>query len=66
MNSHVLERISVCFQQAKDPIDFLSGPLPVAGTAEFGWPRWKVGEGSLSLRRGIPSTSEAHSRKRSL
>lgn len=43
MDSRVLQILSVF--PARDPIDFLCGPTPVASTTESGWPGWKTGAG---------------------
>lgn len=58
MDSRVLQILSVF--PARDPIDLLCGPTPVASTRESGWPGWKTGAG-LCLHRGIPSASESWS-----
>lgn len=47
----VFSRFSVCFQQARDPIDLLCGPTPMASTTESGWTGWKTGAGIVFTQR---------------
>lgn len=47
----VFSRFSVCFQQARDPID-LCGPTPAASTTQSGWPGLKTGAGLCPYTEG--------------